>query len=117
MKTNKIKEKKNKPFNVTEIPTIGPEEKFYGYITGLGVGLSNPGAVYPMPQHDRNCYAMFEYNGERSVWRVPDLDLFEELGKYLNGMAYFRFTMPDDYGYSKLYIGKTETGTWSVQTP
>ena len=99
------------------IPVIGSKEKFYGYIVGLGVGLSYSGAHYSEPQHDTNCYVMFEYNGKGQIWRVPDYDLFVELGKHLNGMAYYRFDQPDDYGYSKLWIGKTETGTWSVQLP
>ena len=110
----KTKEKKSKPPSspgVTEIPVIGPENRFYGYITGLGVGLRGENG------HDRRCYAMFEYNRERTVWIIPDYELFLALGEYLNGMAYCRFETPDDYGYSKLYIGKTETGTWSVQTP
>lgn len=99
------------------IPVIGPEERFYGYIVGLGVGLSYPGVHYSAQQHDTNCYVMFEYNGKGTIWRVPDVTLFRELGKHLNGMAYFRLEQPDDFGYSKLYIAQLPNGHWSVQTP
>jgi hypothetical protein len=107
---------KKKKTKLAQIPMIGPEERFYGYVVGLGVGLTHIGAK-DAPYHDTNCYVMFEYNDERTIWRVPDLKLFQALGKHLNGMAYFRFEAPDDYGYDKVYISQSEEGVWSVQTP
>src|SRR6185369_13349451 len=58
----------------TAMDTIGEEEKFYGYVIGLQVERHPE----PKPVGTR-LYATFEYNGEVSVWEVPDPKLFEIL--------------------------------------
>lgn len=112
MKEMKEKKPKKKPYTIP-LPTIGPEEKFYGYIVGLGVGLTHPGDW----EHDTRCYAMFQYNDVVTIWVVPDAELFNALAGYLCSMARFRCEFPDDFGYSKLWIKQTPTGAWSVQMP
>jgi len=95
------------------VPVIGPEEKFYGYIIGL--------ASEPWDEESKvstRMYATFEYNNERTVYRVPDASLFEILSGHLCGMAAVRErTGGDDYGYDKLWIQKRSDGNWSVQLP
>jgi hypothetical protein len=93
------------------IPVIGPEEKFYGYIIGLGIGVSDPLNDY----QDRNLYALFEYNCVRSTWIVPDEKLFKILSKYLCGDAWI-IKNTDDHGYNKLWIEQKE-GKWIVNLP
>jgi len=95
-----------------EIPTIGAEAHFYGYLIGLSVG-GTPG---DSDQHDLNLYATFEYNGIRSVWLVPDSELFEILCPHLCGMAWYRKNAPDDFGYNKLWI-EFKNGKWSADLP
>jgi hypothetical protein len=96
----------------TKIPTIGTGEHFYGYLTGLGVG----GTLEDSWEHDLNLYAMFEYNGARSVWIVPDSELFEILSKHLCSMAWYRKNASDDFGYNKLWI-EFKDGKWIVELP
>jgi hypothetical protein len=94
-----------------KIPVIGPEEKFYGYIIGLGIGISDPLHDF----QDRNLYALFEYNGVRSPWIVPDDKLFHMLSEYLSEDAW-TMKNTDDHGYSKLWIEQKE-GNWIVDLP
>lgn len=89
--------------------TIGPAERFYGYIIGLQIERSPDDAI------GRRLYATFEYNGEVTVWRVPDPDLFQILSRHLCSMAESR-TSGDDYGYDKLWI-KHDAGKWDVSLP
>jgi len=66
-----------------DVPTIGPEQRFYGYITGLGIENWHASGS-PMP---RRLFATFEYNGKSEIWIVPDEELFEILSSHLNKMA------------------------------
>ena len=95
----------------TPIPTIGPEERFYGYITGLGVedGGTRPDGTAP----DR-LYATFEYNGETTVWIVPDHRLFAILARHLCATAAARHSGCP--GLSKLWIAR-RGGRWLVDLP
>ncbi|SRR5258708_3238804 len=104
-----------------QLPVIGSKEQFYGYIVSLGVGLEreetiedNAGCHIEL-HDDRRLYAMFEYNGHRQVWVVPDAELFRLLATHLYSMARTRDNT-DDYGYDKLWISK-ETGAWKVDLP
>lgn len=94
------------------IPVIGEEERFYGYITGLGVERSSGLCDEPVPTR---LYATFEYGATTTVWLVPDHELFAILGRYLAEMAEMRHEH-DDYGYSKLWIGR-KGGRWNVFLP
>lgn len=94
------------------LETIGTEEHFYGYITGIGVErCTDPGGN----QIPTRLYATFEYNGETTVWCVPDHELFSILARHLVDMATMR-TEHGDYGYSKLWISK-KNGAWDVDLP
>ena len=93
------------------VPVIGEEADFYGYIVGLSVGLGDPCPGYL----DRHLYVMFEYNGKRKVWIVPDEELFKILSGYLCETAWLRKNS-DDYGYNKLWIEKKD-GKWIVDLP
>jgi hypothetical protein len=95
------------------LPVIGEQEKFYGYIVGVGVETDKG------MDKEKYCgmYAAFEYNGEVTIWSVPDPDLFEILSSHLVGMAKIRWdTTGDDYGYSKLWISK-KGEKWDVDLP
>ena len=94
------------------LPTIGSEEKFYGYITGIGVERCADPICDQIPSR---LYASFEYNGETTVWCVPDHELFGILASHLTDMALTR-TEHGEYGYSKLWIGK-KNGAWKVDLP
>ena len=90
--------------------TIGEEEKFYGYVIGLQVERHPE----PKPVGTR-LYATFEYNGEVSVWEVPDPKLFEILSGHLCSMAITRSDL-GEYGYDKVWIEKRD-GKWLVDLP
>jgi len=87
---------------------IGEAESFYGYIVGLFIAPRDGDEENP------TAYAVFEYNGEESVYRVPDPEIFDILSKYLASNAYEAITS-DTYS-SKLYI-KKENGQWSAELP
>jgi hypothetical protein len=91
------------------LDTISEQEKFYGYIIGLQVERC------PTDRVGDKLYATFEYNGQATVWRVPDPALFKILSSYLCSMAEFRVA-GEDYGYSKLWI-KKDKGKWDVRLP
>src|SRR5437667_9505237 len=98
--------------SATDLPVIGEQPHFYGYITGIGVERCRDPGSGPIPQR---LYAAFEYNGETSVWVVPDHELFQQLAKQLVDMA----VMQDehgDYGYAKLWISRKD-GRWDVDLP
>jgi hypothetical protein len=97
---------------MTTIPisTIGPEEKFYGYITGLGVENDRDDGTVPS-----RLYATFEYNGKATVWIVPDHELFAILSRHLCDMAFYR-NEGECYGISKLWIAKRGDG-WVADLP
>jgi hypothetical protein len=97
---------------VREVPTIGPEKRFYGYITALGIENWHNAPNDPMP---RRLFATFEYNGKTNVWIVPDEDLFKILSSHLNDMAW-HYKNTDEYGYAKLWIEKRD-GEWHVDLP
>jgi len=92
--------------------TITNEEKFYGYI--IGVSLERSGDEL-LPEVPTRMFAMFEYNNERSVYEVPDIELFEILNNHLLSNARIR-AEHGDYGYAKLWIKKTPSG-WDVDLP
>jgi len=94
-----------------ELPVIGDEPHFYGYITGVGVERCSD-ARDDVPRH---LYATFEYNGETSVWLVPDHELFTELAGHLVDTAVMR-DEHGDYGYAKLWISRKD-GRWDVDLP
>jgi hypothetical protein len=94
-----------------ELPVIGDKPHFYGYITGVGVERC-PNATDDVP---RRLYATFEYNGETSVWLVPNHELFAELARHLIDMAVMRDEHAD-YGYAKLWISR-KNGKWIVDLP
>ena len=98
-----------------EIPTIGEEEKFYGYITGLGIERCTE-PLSPNPAGLTRFYATFEHHGKTSVWLVPDPALFELLSEHLCSMVRARWASGDDYGYDKLWISK-KNGAWNVDLP
>lgn len=60
-----------------ETLVIGPEARFYGYIAGLDV------EVEENERPDRRFHAVFGYNGEYTMWIVPDAELFKLLTDYL----------------------------------
>jgi hypothetical protein len=95
-----------------EFLEIGPEEKFYGYIIGLGIERSDD-------LDDSRCpdrmFARFEYGGKVSIYEVPDSKLFAELAKHLVDNAVMR-DEHGDYGYAKLVIKKVGT-QWNVDLP
>lgn len=92
-------------------PMIGPESRFYGYLTGLFLAPNDLD-----DNIDNRLFAIFEYRDEQDIWEVPDEELFNLLSKYLNSMAWERKNS-DSYGISKLYIEKNEDDTWSVELP
>jgi hypothetical protein len=94
-----------------ELPVIGDDPHFYGYITGIGVERSSD-ASDNVPRH---LYATFEYNDETSVWLVPDHELFALLARHLVDMAVMR-DEHGDYGYAKLWISRKD-GRWDVDLP
>jgi hypothetical protein len=96
--------------NTQKLPTIGPEERFYGYITGIGIEHN-----YDPDTGTPRMYATFENNGEVSVWIVPDPMLFMLLSIRLLNMAESRFE-GDGYGYEKLCIYKTPMA-WNLDNP
>jgi hypothetical protein len=95
-----------------QLPKIGKEARFYGYIVSLGVATNDD---VPLEELNRHLYVMFEYNGERTIWLVPDSRLFALLAKHLCGMAWERAN-EDGYGYEKLWI-EYKNGKWDIQTP
>ncbi len=97
---------------VIDLPVIGEMAHFYGYITGIGVERVPEPGVEPVPSR---LYATFEYNGETSVWLVPDHELFEQLAQHLVETAVMRGEH-GDYGYAKLWISR-ENGKWDVDIP
>ena len=92
------------------LETIGEEERFYGYITGLGIHACDD------DKNDNwgNLYASFEYAGETKVWIVPDTELFDILANYLKSMAWERHE--GCHGMEKLWIAKNN-GKWIVDLP
>ncbi len=96
----------------TDLPTIGEEAHFYGYITGVGVERCPEPGNDQIPQR---LDATFEYNGKTSVWIVPDHDLFKQLAKHLVDTAVMR-NEHGDYGYAKLWISK-KNGERDVDLP
>ncbi len=93
------------------VPVICESEKFYGYITGIGVArVDDPAGLVP-----KALYATFEYNGATELWEVPCVELFELLAQHLVSMATMRKNS-DSYGCSKLWIVK-EHGEWKAFEP
>lgn len=95
-----------------DLPTIGEEAHFYGYITGVGVERCPEPCNDPVP---KRLYATFEYNGKTAVWVIPDHELFQQLTMHLVSTAAMR-NEHGDYGYAKLWIAK-KNGTWEVDLP
>jgi hypothetical protein len=93
-----------------QIKTIGPDEHFYGYIIGLQIEQN-----WEVKLGASELYALFEYNGETTIWIVPDYELFEILSKFLLLMAYER-KESDAYGMQKLWISKVGH-QWIVDLP
>jgi len=91
--------------------TIGPEERFYGYIVGLHLEHAEGDLELPA-----KAYARFEYGNTTSVWLVPDYELFRILSEHLKQNAWCRLET-DDNGYNKVWIEKLKDGTWSVSLP
>lgn len=88
---------------------IPEEERFYGYITSLGMEEYHGRDYSPL-----RLYATFEYNGQSSFWIVPSAELFKILTPFLIEMASERANgMP---GHSKLWIGK-KNGKWIANLP
>jgi hypothetical protein len=100
------------PHMKAKLPTIGEQARFYGYITGVGVERCPEPSQEPVSQ---NLYATFEYNGDTSVWLVPDHDLFRQLCSHLADTAVMR-KEHGDYGNAKLWIGKQDD-RWEVDLP
>ena len=94
----------------TQIQTIGPDEHFYGYIIGLQIEQD-----WQVELGASRLYALFEYNGEPTIWIVPDYELFEILSRFLLSMAQER-SKSDAYGMSKLWISK-QGHQWIVDLP
>lgn len=93
------------------VPVIGESEKFYGYITGIGIArVDDPSGLIP-----KTLYATFEYSGKTELWEVPCVELFELLAKHLINMAVERKNS-DAYGCSKLWISR-ENGQWQATEP
>jgi hypothetical protein len=93
------------------IPTIGPEEKFYGYITGIGISQNfeiEDGFASKM-------YVTFEYRNITTAYLVPDPELFSILSTHLISMALQR-SISDSYGFQKLCISK-HNDRWIVDLP
>ena len=103
----------NNALSLSPPPLIGEEDKFYGYIVGLWIGLAPD--WNDRDNLDRSLYALFEYNYERTLYRVPDEELFKILTGHLYSMAWIRKNT-DDYGYDKFWI-KKEAGKWEVDLP
>ena len=70
-------------------PLIRENEAFYGYIIGLWVAPSCRDDDLA-ENTNRAIYAVFEYNSQRTLYRVPDAELFELLAKHLCAMAWIR---------------------------
>ena len=98
---------------ITPPPLIEEEDKFkfYGYIIGLWIVPD----WNDSDNLDGSLYALFEYNSERTLYRVPDEELFKILTGHLYSMAWIRKNT-DEYGYDKLWI-KKEAGKWEVELP
>ena len=94
-----------------KVQTISESPRFYGYLVALGTGTDGLESDANLKSH----YAMFEYNGEKSVWTVPDWELFEILASHLVSMVRSRCES-DSYGYEKLWIEKND-GKWIVDLP
>ena len=92
---------------------ISESEAFYGYIIGLQV--EHCPQLGPDSPIGTKLIAFFEYGDEVSVWEVPDLDLFQILGRHLLSMADARY-VHGEYGYEKLWIRKLH-GRWLVDLP
>lgn len=92
--------------------TIGEEAKFYGYIIGVSLERSGDELSGETPT---KMFAMFEYNGEKSVYEVPDIELFRQLAGHLLSNAEMR-AEHGEYGYAKLWIEKKD-GKWDVDLP
>jgi len=98
--------------NAQEIPVIGNEERFYGYITGLGLEAKYDPLYCGIPK----LYATFEKGDETEVWIVPDWYLFRILSDHLVSMAETRES-GEEYGYDKLWISRPEGSGWIVDLP
>lgn len=96
----------------TEIPIIGPERKFYGYVIGVSLERSKDPLGGDAPQR---MFVRFEYNGATSVYQVPDISLFENLTHRMLRNAQMRAEY-GDYGYEKVFIEKDAEG-WIVDLP
>jgi hypothetical protein len=80
-----------------QLPIMGEKPHFYGYITGVGIER----CAEPADRVPRRLYSTFEYNGETSVWLVPDHEFFAAHSRHLVDMA-VRRDEHGDYGYAKL---------------
>src|SRR4051794_31941870 len=98
-----------------DVRAISDELNYYGFITGLGVERVPEWTVTAIIS-DR-LYATFEWEGETSVWLVPDSELFGELAPHLVRMADSRCSIEGlgagEYGESQLWIGRTDD-RWEV---
>ncbi len=93
-------------------PVIGEDSKLYGYAISVALERDTGGLGGPVP---RKMFATFEYNGEQSVYEVPDLLLFEQLASYMLANARMRHEH-GEYGYAKVWIKKHD-GAWVVDLP
>lgn len=90
-------------------PIIGPEERFYGYVTGLNIQPSDDDTT------PRRLLATFEYSGATETWEVPSTELFEALLEHLQANAWC-CKNSDSLGINKVHIGRTGN-KWNVELP
>ena len=86
-------------------PLIRENEAFYGYIIGLWVAPSCRDDDLA-ENTNRAIYAVFEYNSQRTLYRVSGLQSFLSFSPsiYARWLGFAKNT--DDYGYNKLWIKK-----------
>jgi len=93
-----------------QYPVIGPERKFYGYVTGLSIEPASENDEIP-----QRLLATFEYSEKTETWEVPTLELFDALWGHLRGNAWHRKNT-GDWGYQKVWIWRNGT-EWQVELP
>ncbi len=94
------------------IPIIGTELVYYGYIISLQFERGDSPASPDVPS---KMLATFECGDSTKTWQVPDHHLFAELAKQLCENALMR-DENKDYAISKLAIQKSK-GNWIVSLP
>ena len=105
---------------MTKIPSadgikeITEAVNFYGYLVGLSVGRL-PLSLSSYDKGDLRLFATFMYNGTKTTYEVPDLELFKILSEYLMSTAW-DYKNSDGDTLNKLYIEKKD-GRWLADLP